>query len=75
MAKVTNIKKNKHLTQEDRIQIEECLNKCMHFKDIAKLIEKDPTTVSYEVKHHRYSHSNSFTSSTTLESSFCMQRM
>ena len=35
----------------------------MHFKDIAKLIEKDPTTVSYEVKHHRYSHSNSFTSS------------
>ena len=42
MAKVTNIKKNKHLTQEDRIQIEECLNKCMHFKDIAKLIEKDP---------------------------------
>lgn len=63
MAKKTNPKKNKHLTQEDRIQIEECLNKCMHFKDIAKLIEKDPTTVSYEVKHHRYSHSNSFTSS------------
>ena len=61
MAKEKNPKKNKHLTQEDRVQIEECLSKGMHFKDIAKLIEKDPTTVSYEVKHHRYSYSNSFT--------------
>ena len=54
-------KKNKHLTQEDRKEIEECLAKRMSFKDIAKLIGKDPTTVSYEVKHHRQEHRNSFT--------------
>ena len=63
MAKTTHPKKSKHLTQEDRVQIEECLGKCMFFKDIAKLIDKDPTTISYEVKHHRFPHRNSFTTS------------
>ena len=48
MAKRENPKKNKHLTMEERIEIEECLSKRMTFKDIARLIEKDPTTVSYE---------------------------
>ena len=56
-------KKNKHLTPEDRTEIEECLNKHMTFKAIARLISKDPTTVSYEVKHHRQEHRNSFTTS------------
>ena len=60
MADSVNSKKNKHLTQEDRIEIEECLNKRMTFKAIAKLIVKDPTTVSYEVKHHRMEHRNGF---------------
>ena len=46
-------KKNKHLTPEDRKEIEDCLCKRMSFKAIAKLISKDPTTISYEVKHHR----------------------
>ena len=53
-------KRNKHLTPEDRAEIEECLGKRMTFKAIGKLIEKDPTTVSYEIKHHRVEHRNSF---------------
>lgn len=58
MVKQSSQKKNKHLTLEDRQQIEECLQKQMTFKAIAKLIEKDPTTVSYEVKHHRVERRN-----------------
>lgn len=54
-------KKNKHLTAEERKVIEECLGKQMSFKDIAGLIQKHPTTVSYEVKRHRQEHRNSFT--------------
>lgn len=61
MVKEFNQKKNKHLTMEDRKEIEECLGKRMSFKAIARLIQKDPTTVSYEVKHHRQEHRNSFT--------------
>ena len=62
MAKKENPKKNKHLLLEDRKEIEECLEKRMTFKAIGKLIQKDPTTVSYEVKHHRSEHRNSFVS-------------
>ena len=47
-----NEKKNKHMTLEDRIEIQECLYKGMSFKAIAKRIGKDPTTVSKEVKLH-----------------------
>lgn len=60
MAKKTNEKKYKHLTPEDRRQIEECLVKRMTFKSIGKLLQKDPTTISYEIKHHRIEHRNSF---------------
>ena len=63
MAHDQTNKKNKHLTAEDRKQIEECLSKCMSFKAIARLIGKDPTTISYEVKHHRQEHRNSYTNS------------
>ena len=62
MAKKENPKKNKHLLLEDRKEIEECLEKRMTYKAIGKLIQKDPTTVSYEVKHHRSEHRNSFVS-------------
>ena len=55
-----NTKKNKHLTPEDRKEIEECLSKRMTFKAIGVLISKDPTTISYEIKHHRNEHRNSF---------------
>jgi IS30 family transposase len=45
-------KKNKHLTLDDRIEIQECLDHKMTFKAIAARISKDQTTVSKEVKRH-----------------------
>ena len=56
----TNNKKNKHMTLDDRIEIQECLNKGMTFKAIAMRICKDPTTVSKEVKLHAKCYKNSF---------------
>lgn len=55
-----NEKKYKHLTYEDRLEIQECLSKGMTFKDIGKRIGKDQTTVSKEVKLHTVTHANSF---------------
>jgi len=52
--------KNKHLTREQRKEIEACLDHGMSFKEIARRIGKDPTTVSYEIKHHRKEHRNAF---------------
>ena len=60
MVKKENPNKNKHLTREQRKEVEECLAKRMKFKAIARFLEKDPTTFSYEVKHHRTEHRNSF---------------
>ena len=54
-------KKYKHMTLDDRVEIQECLDKGMYFKDIAKRIEKDQTTVSKEVKKHIYTYTNAFT--------------
>ena len=53
-------KKNKHMNMQDRIEIQECLYKKMTFKAIGKLIGKDPTTVSKEVKLHATNHKNGF---------------
>jgi IS30 family transposase len=43
---------NKHLTLDERQEIQECLDKGMPFKAIARRIGKSPTTVSREVKKH-----------------------
>jgi len=43
----------KHLTAEDRTYIEEALKRNLCFKEIAKYVSKDPTTISKEVKKHR----------------------
>ena len=43
----------KHLTLEDRKYIEHSLNEGLTFKDIAKYLCKDPTTISKEIKLHR----------------------
>ena len=48
----TNSKRNKHLTLDDRIEIQDCLYHGMTFKAIAQRIGKDQTTVSKEVKKH-----------------------
>jgi IS30 family transposase len=44
--------KNKHMTIDDRLEIQGCLDRGMTFKAIARRIGKDPTTVSKEVKKH-----------------------
>ena len=56
-----NEKKNKHMTLDDRIEIQDCLYHGMTFKDIAKRIGKDPTTVSKEVKQRSQAHNSCFT--------------
>lgn len=45
----------KHLTLDDHIYIENELNKGTSFKDTARFLCKDPTTISKEVKTHRLS--------------------
>lgn len=55
-----NEKKNKHMTLEDRMEIQECLTRGMTFKAIATRIGKDPTTVSRKVKQHAAIHRNGF---------------
>ncbi len=44
---------NKHLTLEDRIRIEEFLGEGKSFREIAKYLCKDPSTISAEVKKNR----------------------
>jgi len=61
---IKNEKKNKHLTLDNRIEIQECLAKGMTFKAIAARIGKDPTTVSKEVKAHGHTYANGFTKTT-----------
>lgn len=43
----------KHLTMDNRIYIEKSLDNNVSFKDIAKVLCKDPTTISKEVRKHR----------------------
>lgn len=52
--------KNKHMTYEDRLEIQECLNNGMTFKAITGRIGKDPTTVYKEVKLHMETHQNGY---------------
>jgi len=47
-----NSTRNKHLTIDDRLDIQGCLDKGMTFKSIARRIGKDQTTISKEVKKH-----------------------
>ena len=44
---------NKHLTLDERNIIEQELTKNTSFKEIAKLLSKDPSTISKEVRKHR----------------------
>lgn len=44
---------NKHLTLDERNFIEQELSKNTSFKEIAKYLSKDPTTISKEVRKHR----------------------
>lgn len=44
---------HKHLTLEDRIYIESCLDEGKSFREIARYLCKDPSTISKEVWRHR----------------------
>ena len=44
--------KHKHLTLSDRIEIELGITQGSSFRKIASIIEKDPSTVSKEIKKH-----------------------
>ncbi len=44
---------HQHLTLSDRIYIEQGLERRISFKDIAKFIAKDPTTISKEIRRYR----------------------
>ena len=44
--------KNKHLSFDDRLEIERCLKENLSFKQIGKNIGKDCTTISKEIKTH-----------------------
>lgn len=46
----------KHLSLENRIFIEKCLDQNMTMKDISKPLCKDPSTISKEIKKHRTLH-------------------
>ena len=50
--KVLMKKSFNHLTLDLRIEIQECLSHNMTFKQIAKRVNKSPTTISREVKSH-----------------------
>lgn len=63
----------KHLTLDDCIYIEESLESGKSFKDIARYLCKDPTTISKEVKLHRkmdIHHKGSFVN----HNNFCVHR-
>ena len=42
----------KHLTLDNRVFIEKCLDQNMTMKDIAKPLCKDPSTISKEIRSH-----------------------
>lgn len=44
--------KNKHLSYDDRLDIETGLKNNLSFKQIAKDLGKDCTTISKEIKNH-----------------------
>lgn len=44
--------KNKHLSLENRLDIENGLNRGMSFKQIGNIVSKDCTTISREVRNH-----------------------
>ena len=49
-----NAKKYKHLSFEDRCTIEELLNRNYNFTQIGNRLQKDRTTISNEIKKHRF---------------------
>lgn len=53
MSKTTMTGNQKHMTLDDRIIIEKSLDQHHSLRSIALQLEKDPTTISKEIKKHR----------------------
>ena len=66
--------KGKHLTLEERINILNDLIKGEKLSDIATKIGKDPTTVSKEIKKHRYCNKRKFNLSQRSYCFFCSKQ-
>ena len=47
-----NMSKNKHIVLDDRYQIEHGLNSRLFFKAIGRMVGKNCTTISKEIKSH-----------------------
>ena len=58
-------KKQKHLTLEDRIDIQTGISQQETFRSIAEKMGKDPSTISKEIKRNRIMHPTSVKSDCT----------
>lgn len=61
-----NAKKYKHLSFEDRCVIEDFLNYNYNFTQIANRLHKDITTISNEIRKHRFLRSKSHTNTNNI---------
>lgn len=50
--------KNKHLSLDDRYEIQKCLNNNKSFKEIGNILSKSPSTISKEILKHRMQYNN-----------------
>jgi len=62
---------HQHLSLSDRIYIEQGLERRISFKDIAKYIAKDPTTISKEIRRHRVEKSQERTTALCIHRDTC----
>ena len=62
---------HQHLMLSDRIYIEQGLERRISFKDIAKFIAKDPTTISKEIRRHRIEKSQQRTTALCIHRDTC----
>ncbi len=65
---------HKHLSVQDRLYIENSLNADISFKDIARYLCKDPSTISKEVLRHRLSEYHSGKGFFYNAHNFCTKR-
>jgi len=65
----------KHLTEKDRERISYLLGEGLRFSAIGKILDKDPTTISKEVRAHRYKkHGNKIPGHMCKNADVCRRR-
>ncbi len=58
--------KHKHLTYDDRLEIQNHLKTGFTFRAISHILNKDPSTISKEIRRHLKPHLNSYSSSNEM---------